>query len=202
MPVSPNVMNLSTRISWSLVRACDGVYARHMGVLPCQSVLSTNRFVKAGRFQIAPIGSGPPVGGIIINAGTWTVSNYDPSGIDIRANLAGLAGKTVYIKTLTGSNQLAVTTVTPTADRTTLVGTQSNAVGTVSNGQYTSLALSLPAGVLCNATAVADFDPAEHTVPEVKEFVEQHPDVREEVLQAEQEGKGRVTLIEALEDDA
>jgi len=43
------------------------------------------------------------------------------------------------------------------------------------------------------------YDPGEHTVEEVKTYVEEHPDEAEDVLAAEQDGKARVTLVEWLE---
>lgn len=43
------------------------------------------------------------------------------------------------------------------------------------------------------------YDPSEHTVDEVKSYVEEHPDECEAVLDAEQEGKDRITLVEWLE---
>ena len=48
--------------------------------------------------------------------------------------------------------------------------------------------------------AVSDFDPGEHTVDEVKEYVESHPDELEAVYEAEYSGKGRSTLVTWLEE--
>jgi hypothetical protein len=48
-------------------------------------------------------------------------------------------------------------------------------------------------------TADAAFDPAAHTVTEVIGYVEDNPDQREAILELEQEGKQRVTLINHLE---
>jgi hypothetical protein len=45
-----------------------------------------------------------------------------------------------------------------------------------------------------------DFAPEEHTIPEVLEFVEEHPELTEEVLEAEEQGKDRVTLETKLEE--
>jgi hypothetical protein len=46
------------------------------------------------------------------------------------------------------------------------------------------------------------YHPAEHTVAEVKEFVEAHPEQAPEILEAEQEGKDRATLVPVLEEAA
>lgn len=43
------------------------------------------------------------------------------------------------------------------------------------------------------------FDPAAHTIDEVKAWVEANPDYRVDVLEAESLGKNRVTLVEWLE---
>lgn len=43
------------------------------------------------------------------------------------------------------------------------------------------------------------FDPAEHTVDEVKAFVTEYPTMASAILEAEQAGKARVTLVEWLE---
>lgn len=42
------------------------------------------------------------------------------------------------------------------------------------------------------------YDPSDHTVDEVKTYVEENPDQREAVLAAEQDGKNRSTLVDAL----
>jgi hypothetical protein len=44
------------------------------------------------------------------------------------------------------------------------------------------------------------FDPAAHTVDEVEAYVTEHPDLAQDVYDAEIEGKARVTLITWLED--
>jgi hypothetical protein len=43
------------------------------------------------------------------------------------------------------------------------------------------------------------FNPSSHTVDEVKAYVTENPDYLTEILEAEQEGKARVTLIEWLD---
>jgi hypothetical protein len=45
-----------------------------------------------------------------------------------------------------------------------------------------------------------DFDPADHTIDEVKAFVTDWPDSRDDVLEAEEGGKNRVTLVDWLND--
>jgi len=42
------------------------------------------------------------------------------------------------------------------------------------------------------------FDPGDHTVAEVEDYVAAHPDEAQRVLDAELAGKNRVTLVEAL----
>jgi hypothetical protein len=43
------------------------------------------------------------------------------------------------------------------------------------------------------------FDPGEHTVAEVEDYVAKHPDQADAVLAAEQAGKNRTTLVSSLE---
>ena len=43
------------------------------------------------------------------------------------------------------------------------------------------------------------FDPADHTVAEVEEYVDANPDQQAAVLDAEKAGKNRTTLVEPLE---
>ena len=43
-----------------------------------------------------------------------------------------------------------------------------------------------------------NYDPSNHTVAEVKDFVEDHPDLRDAVLAAEENAKDRSTLVEWL----
>lgn len=45
-----------------------------------------------------------------------------------------------------------------------------------------------------------DYDPADHTVDDVKAWVEANPDYVTEVLEAEEGGKNRVTLVDWLSD--
>lgn len=44
------------------------------------------------------------------------------------------------------------------------------------------------------------YDPSTHTVSEVLEHLEEHPEHKEEVLKAEKEGKARSTLTKELEE--
>lgn len=46
------------------------------------------------------------------------------------------------------------------------------------------------------------FDPADYKVEDVIAYAEQHPDEVEAIINAELEGKGRVTIIEALTGEA
>ena len=45
-----------------------------------------------------------------------------------------------------------------------------------------------------------EYNPADHTVAEVKEYVEQNLDEAQAVLEAEQAGENRVTLVKHLEE--
>jgi hypothetical protein len=45
------------------------------------------------------------------------------------------------------------------------------------------------------------FDPADHTVDDVKAYVGEHPGERQAILDAETAGKNRVTLVDWLEED-
>jgi hypothetical protein len=47
---------------------------------------------------------------------------------------------------------------------------------------------------------MTDFDPSDHTVPEVLEHVEKNPEQAEAIAAAEAEGDARKTLLEALPD--
>lgn len=49
------------------------------------------------------------------------------------------------------------------------------------------------------AYAEAGFDPAAHTVAEVEQYVADHPDEAEQILDLEEEGKNRTTLVSYLE---
>lgn len=46
------------------------------------------------------------------------------------------------------------------------------------------------------------YEPSEHTVAEVKAYVEEHPDQAPEILEAEQEDQDRATLVPTLEKKA
>jgi hypothetical protein len=46
--------------------------------------------------------------------------------------------------------------------------------------------------------AAEAFDPGDHSIADVKAYIEANPDELDDVLAAEEAGKGRVTLIEWL----
>lgn len=46
-----------------------------------------------------------------------------------------------------------------------------------------------------------DFDPADHTVDEVKDYLKEHPEQTDAVLELEEEGKARTSLLSLAEDD-
>lgn len=48
------------------------------------------------------------------------------------------------------------------------------------------------------APSTSAFDPSEHTVQEVLDYIDAHPDESAAVLAAEQAGKGRKTVLSAL----
>lgn len=47
---------------------------------------------------------------------------------------------------------------------------------------------------------VEEYDPADHTIEDVKSEVEKDPDLRDDMLAAEKAGKNRVTLVTWLEE--
>jgi hypothetical protein len=58
-----------------------------------------------------------------------------------------------------------------------------------------------PEGEITEETPVVeDYDPGEHTVDEVKEYVTEHPEALETVYEAEYQGKSRTTLVTWLEE--
>lgn len=44
------------------------------------------------------------------------------------------------------------------------------------------------------------FDPAKHSVKEVIEHLEEHPDHKEDVLKMEKKGKSRTSLVDQIDD--
>lgn len=50
------------------------------------------------------------------------------------------------------------------------------------------------------AAVAVDFDPRDHTIAEVLDYVGEHPGERAYLRQAEAEGKARVSLLTALAD--
>lgn len=62
-----------------------------------------------GVFRVAD-GPAVPRGGIVFDGGTWYVSQYDESGVDLAANLSRMvAGAVVTVETPTGSSTLTIT---------------------------------------------------------------------------------------------
>ncbi len=49
--------------------------------------------------------------------------------------------------------------------------------------------------------ATLDFDPADHTVDEVKEYLAEHPEQTDAVLELEEEGKARTGVLSLAEDE-
>jgi hypothetical protein len=50
-------------------------------------------------------------------------------------------------------------------------------------------------------SADPDFDPADHTVDEVKAYIEEHPEQTDAILELEEEGKARVSLLSLAEEE-
>jgi hypothetical protein len=72
-------------------------------MLPCSAVTSPFRNSMLGVFRVAD-GPAVPRGGIVFDGGTWYVSQYDESGVDLAANLSRMvAGAVVTVETPTGS---------------------------------------------------------------------------------------------------
>lgn len=109
--------------------------------MPCASYKATTKSAMIGAFHVAPLASGPPPGGIIVNGGVWTVSKKDTSGFNIAKNFDRLiVGSVVTIETKTGSNQLTITAIDKTnPNHVVLTGTQSNTVGILNDDQVTGL---------------------------------------------------------------
>jgi hypothetical protein len=51
------------------------------------------------------------------------------------------------------------------------------------------------------AETTPEFDPGEHTIAEVRQYVEDYPSLWGDVLAAERAGKNRVTLVEWLAEE-
>ena len=120
----------------------------------------------------APDDGPEPTGATAGIPGTWT-----PAGAGPAASLLDLQrGKPnpVVASPLTGwtSGQYVQTSVPGAAGRATWSGT-----GWV------------------GGAAPLGFDPGEHTVAEVEAYLDEHPDERDDVLEAERAGKCRVTLV-------
>jgi len=119
--------------------------------------------------------------------GTWVVAST-PSGTtftfaDTAANVTSAA-----------SGGTATSTGTPAAGSypitITAVATTSPMMVEEGGGGEETMALDESTG---------PFDPADHTVPEVVEYVEAHPDEVEDIYAAETAGKNRTTLLNQLE---
>jgi hypothetical protein len=99
---------------------------------------------------------------------------------------AGPATKTITL-TLNGVAQPTIVITIPAAGAT-------GSPMMLKGGESSPEEESPPAG------APVGFDPAAHTVDEVEEYVTEHPDLAQDVYDAEVEGKNRITLVTWLED--
>ena len=101
-----------------------------------------------------------------------------------------------------GSYPLAITATAGTAPLL-LEGDQSQGetvdVSEFMRGERPDGAVTEPAPDGDSEYASAGFDPAAHTVAEVEQYVDEHPEEAEQILQLEEEGKARVTLLTYLE---
>ena len=48
---------------------------------------------------------------------------------------------------------------------------------------------------------MSNYDPSDHTVEEVRTYIEKHPDERDAIVEAEKGGKNRVTITDLSDDD-
>lgn len=88
-------------------------------------------------------------------------------------------------------------------------GSQSVSHGYATEGTYTITALDSAGNALASSdvtvTAPVEepsepelFDPGDHTIAEVQAYLAEHPEEHDRILAAEQTGKNRATLIDAL----
>jgi hypothetical protein len=151
-------------------------------VMPCASIKAATKNAMIGAFKIAPLASGPPDGGIIIDGGTWTVSKHDMSGISVAKNFDAItAGKVITIQTPSGSNTLTVTNINKTGDHVVITGTQSDTTGVVYDNEVTGLWLQSPAALPCGTPGGSDQpDPVTYCDRKadgtLAEYLAEHPD--------------------------
>lgn len=136
-----------------------------------------------------------------------------PNVVSIAPASAVVGGPDITL-TVTGSNLSAhsvilfnggpekTTFVPPDKVTTTVKPSTASGPGTVPvqvrNGVQVSNSEDFTFTVAEEPEAEGEFDPGEHTVAEVQEYIAAHPDDTERVLASERAGKNRTTLIAAL----
>lgn len=142
-----------------------------------------------------PVGTNPAIASISptsVVAGalatiTVTGTDFQP---DADVEFDQVAGTTTYTSatSLTGA-------FTPAAAGTVQVTVRNDSLAAESN----NMALTVTAVVVEDVDTGLSFDPAEYTVGEIEDFINDNPDQAFDVLAAEKAGKARKSLITFLE---
>lgn len=128
--------------------------------LPCGNINSEFKYSNLGALVVAPLPAPAPSGGIVINGGAWSLSNDDMAGWPVDWSRIEV-GDIIAILTATGSQHIAVTTVTVGATATAVVGTQNPPgypplSGFVDTGQVTAVWRVTAAAWPCPTVVVQD----------------------------------------------
>jgi len=117
--------------------------------LPCGNINSDFKYGLLGALVVAPLPAPAPSGGIVIDGGNWSLSNWDMAGWPVDWSRIAV-NDVIAILTPTGSQHIKVTSVTVGASATAVVGTQNPPgypplSGFVDTGQITGVWLVTPA---------------------------------------------------------
>lgn len=136
------------------------------------------------RFTVEPVNTGRPA------------ADYDWTFTQVSSPVSQADTKTPFVVTF-------ATTGTKTITLTVAAG-----AGPPAGGVYTIDVTALTSGPRMVAEdgdeppeesgLMVGFDPAAHTVDEVKAYADEHPEEIEELLEAEEAGKNRITLVDWL----
>lgn len=152
--------------------------------------------------EVDPGAAGVPGAGNPVRARTQ-VEGRLPSGSNIVSDPGSDEGAGVVVVPLEAQNAVLVepvtgATVSPSAPLVEGAATPSTVVDGEQAGGGESAGVDVrPAPDA--AESAGEFDPSEHSGPQVIQYAKDHPDQRERLLQAEREGKARSTVLNALD---
>tara|TARA_R110000764_G_scaffold114714_3_gene201814 strand:+ start:12927 stop:13295 length:369 start_codon:yes stop_codon:yes gene_type:complete len=121
-------------------------------LLPTQCVDSLYKYLNQGSVVVSALPAPPPKGGGTFDGTTWTLSNYDVSGLPVNWERDVAAGDDLFALTSTGNDLGEVVSIVTGSETTVITMLFDTEIGAFEVGQITGIWKVVTAGVLCTTT--------------------------------------------------